>query len=561
MTTIYLEIDDEVTSIIDKLKKEHASDINLVIPKNGTILQSIVNLKILLSESKRLGKQVFIVTPDQNGKHLAARAGFPIKQEIRRDRLEQMNEHVVTENEGQNGAGEDPTESNDQLTLDTNKPSWIHERVKQRLKKAFSNDEEDDGTKKGKKAREREREKRLESGSKKRNRLRRNKVRLLPHASIKMLIFIFIPLVIVVGLVATLLLPTAAISITPKSEPITRTLEFSLRPDAVLPDTNRQIIPVKVLTAESELTRQFPATGEIAVGDKATGLAIFYNSFSSSSEAFPKGTKLQSEQGKVFLTISAISVPGAEVVAGEAVPGSATVQVEGEEVGEEFNIDKTKFIIQGLPASKKADVYAQTKTPIKGGASHLVKAVSEQDIAQARAQLEKELIEKVTQDARAKMDAGYTTGEGGIKTETIEVTTSIPVDGEGEQFDLKILIKATLFAFNEQEVQSIIQQKLVFDIPDKKHLVEQQGGISYTIRDANPAKQEATLATLVEKKLVWDIDTSSLREQLRGKSKEEAESLLKNLKTVQASTVSCWPFWVSNIPQFTKKIQIQLDNL
>ena len=44
---LYLEIDDEITTIFDRLKKVAAKEIYLVVPKRATLLQSIVNLKIL----------------------------------------------------------------------------------------------------------------------------------------------------------------------------------------------------------------------------------------------------------------------------------------------------------------------------------------------------------------------------------------------------------------------------------------------------------------------------------------------------------------------------------
>ena len=45
--TIYIDIDDEITAIIDKLRGSSAKVVAFVLPKRATTLQSIVNMKLL----------------------------------------------------------------------------------------------------------------------------------------------------------------------------------------------------------------------------------------------------------------------------------------------------------------------------------------------------------------------------------------------------------------------------------------------------------------------------------------------------------------------------------
>jgi hypothetical protein len=74
--TLYIDIDEEITSIIDRMRKSEAREIIIVAPKNAMLLQSIVNLKLLKKESDRRKKQLLIITQDKIGKKLIEKAGI-----------------------------------------------------------------------------------------------------------------------------------------------------------------------------------------------------------------------------------------------------------------------------------------------------------------------------------------------------------------------------------------------------------------------------------------------------------------------------------------------------
>ena len=74
--TLYIDIDEEITSIIDRTRKAEAREIIIVAPKNAMLLQSIVNLKLLKKEADRKKKQLLIITQDKIGKKLIEKAGI-----------------------------------------------------------------------------------------------------------------------------------------------------------------------------------------------------------------------------------------------------------------------------------------------------------------------------------------------------------------------------------------------------------------------------------------------------------------------------------------------------
>lgn len=83
--TLHIDVDEEITSIIDRVRKADARDIIIVSPKSALLLQSIVNLKLLKKEADRRKKQVMIITQDKVGKKLIEKAGILVQSKTPND--------------------------------------------------------------------------------------------------------------------------------------------------------------------------------------------------------------------------------------------------------------------------------------------------------------------------------------------------------------------------------------------------------------------------------------------------------------------------------------------
>ena len=73
---IYVELDEEITSIFDRIKRAPGKALALVIPRRAIALQSVINLKILKKKIDETGKEIIVVTSDPIGLMLAQRAGL-----------------------------------------------------------------------------------------------------------------------------------------------------------------------------------------------------------------------------------------------------------------------------------------------------------------------------------------------------------------------------------------------------------------------------------------------------------------------------------------------------
>ena len=81
MKNIYLQQDEEIISIIDKLVQSEENVVNLFIPSGAQIWQSSINLKLLKREVDYSKKDVNLIVSDDLGAEMAKRIGFAVQKE------------------------------------------------------------------------------------------------------------------------------------------------------------------------------------------------------------------------------------------------------------------------------------------------------------------------------------------------------------------------------------------------------------------------------------------------------------------------------------------------
>ncbi len=76
---IYIDVDEEITTVIDRIHRTNGNDIALIVPQHALLLQSVVNLKLLAQEAKKYKKNIILMTRDENGIMFAQRAGIEVQ--------------------------------------------------------------------------------------------------------------------------------------------------------------------------------------------------------------------------------------------------------------------------------------------------------------------------------------------------------------------------------------------------------------------------------------------------------------------------------------------------
>jgi len=64
MKTIYIEADEKISSILNRVEKSSAKKINLIVPRDSLLLQSQTNFKLFKKRAQNAGKEVVIISND-----------------------------------------------------------------------------------------------------------------------------------------------------------------------------------------------------------------------------------------------------------------------------------------------------------------------------------------------------------------------------------------------------------------------------------------------------------------------------------------------------------------
>lgn len=94
--TFYIDIDEEITSVVEKLRNAQYKEVIIVVPKGALLIQSIINLMVLKKEADDLNLQLMIVTQDKLGKFLVEKAGILVQQKM--DNIEDEGEIIEEKN-------------------------------------------------------------------------------------------------------------------------------------------------------------------------------------------------------------------------------------------------------------------------------------------------------------------------------------------------------------------------------------------------------------------------------------------------------------------------------
>src|SRR6266581_5413029 len=78
MNQIYVETEEEIPELVDRLRRYHGVDTMLVLPMRSRIGQSRFNFQLLRNYSAQLGKRVTVVCDDPAVQRMASESGFPV---------------------------------------------------------------------------------------------------------------------------------------------------------------------------------------------------------------------------------------------------------------------------------------------------------------------------------------------------------------------------------------------------------------------------------------------------------------------------------------------------
>ena len=597
--TIYLETGEEITFIIGRLRKSKARKITLVVPKKAKLFQSVINLKILKEQSEKLKKDIVIITTDKAGKNMASKAGLAIHRQIRLSENPPIKEKAMKAGDEQEKQEETVTDRpknqvENQLSDiggikigKEDKIIHLEKRENSQLKnsKEFQNQKEEILISNDRKIK---RTKifdmaRKENNSGKGENLEVNSpsfnnhkkefnlfgdhlakdqtVSLLPTLSARFFaVFIFACLAIS-AIAASFILPEAKVDIFLKKERVSNNFKFTVDKNIIEPDIQLNKLPANAIEVVSKESSEFPATGKKQLNEKASGMIIIYNEYSTSPQSLIANTRFLSKEGKIFKIRKKIAIPGFTKPDDKIVPGTVETEIFAEKAGENYNIGPTSFTVpafQEMGSPKYSGIYARSTAAMTGGSTKEVSVITKADISKAQKTLLESLKKKNSLGIENEISENDKLIGGTREDEIAKVELSNKAGDQVEKAAITIEVSSKVLIVKQKDINVLADHNFNSDLSDKMKLISEskkiECGDSYLDED-----KKIIFPVYVEQEAVRIINPDQIKRDIIGKDEQELRKFFSEMDGIKTVNIGFWPFWVKNVPQSVKKIKIRVN--
>lgn len=552
---VYIEIEDEITDVVDRLRRLPHSRIALFVPKRAFLLSSAINLKILAKKMKELGKEITIVTQDAAGQKNAAKAGLKAVEKLIKTAIQFDAARPLIR-------GERPVRvpaqkvSISQVVHSHSAPllAGIIEKVRERIR------------------------------SKKKGSAETRIVFSAPNKqALFTLILVSILLVVAIAYIA---LPGATIYITPRSTVLDPSfnvsfLDFEKNRASFRGDVTSGLQVASFPVDPPPFTKRIRqnATGKISRGQRARGTLTVINESNQPWE-LAATTRFQTDDGLIFRTPRAVRVPPAkptgfgrldvEVIADE-------IDVRNQVIGTRGNIGPTQFFLPGLQHSaNRKKLYAQSSAPFAGGTTEVVNFVTNADVEAAQKNL-KTLIAK---DALDELKT-YLEQENLVKKTSLsllpdrnlisigEPVITVPPDLVNAQigdFALTASYAVRGIAYDRRELISAMRERIATRAdPDKKVVRVSEDDLTYKFLDRDERAGKVRLTVTMRALQAFELDPETengkrflkkITDHIVGMRISQAKEFLQQqTEEIAGVEIKTWPVWAPTIPTIADNIK------
>ena len=522
---IYIDVEDDITTIVGKIKASKEKIVALVPPNRVGVLQSAVNMRLLARTAEHEGKRIVLISHNQSLMALAAAARIPVARNLQsKPELAEIPVLKVDGDDVIDGETLPVGEHADTVSRgdDTAVAAVIADNSEKKTKKADAN----------------KKKTKVPNFSSFRKRI------VLIGSGVAVLIAFFVW--------ALWFAPRATVVITAKTTPATVDRNVQLLLDG---DTNVENGTLRVVKQEQkqEISVDFTATDQKNVGDKATG-RIRFSTSQSSSRTVPAGTVLTAG-GFNFALSTAVTVSAAilSFECGGICPGVAEGSIAAAEGGANYN--GVSGAVSGAPSGVSVTLVGSTS----GGTDKMATVVGESDIAQAATLLEG----KKADTLRDKLTSSFASSSVAIADSYSETrsdpTPSVAVGSEASgTVVLRATVTATMLAVDQSQLSTFIRDSLTREIDGKANQKIYDDGLeNVKFTQFSNRSERIMVRVTANGKIGPEINEDQVKEQARGKRYGDIQSSLEAIEGVNEVDTQFWPFWVRTVPDDSGRITVE----
>lgn len=540
---IYIDVEDDITAIIGKVKDAKSKIVALVPPKRVGVLQSSVNMQLLVRAASQSEKRLVVITNNPALIALAAAAKLPVAKNLQsKPEVAEIAALDIDDGEDVIDGAQLPVGEHAR-TAGGAALAPPHVEVRDSAIESALNEnaaEENLTRAKPPAPGELPNKPKSKSGIKVPN---FNDFR-------KRLILIIAAGVLLVGFLvwAIFFAARATVLIT------ARTSDSSVNNNVTLADDVETSVATKSLqsvTAETKKSAsvEFEATGKKDVGEKATGTVEFStDSISALGTTIPAGTVLTSSDAMQYVTDSSVTMTIAN-------SSGAPVTITAVDSGTDSN--GASGSMSGSPSGISATLDGTTS----GGTDKTVTIVTQSDVQKATEQLKQTDVAEVKKELAEQLGDDVIVVEQAFKASEATPAASPAVGEEvasGTKPKLTSEVTYTLSGIDKNEMNDYLNshfEEQLEGLNDQR--VYENGAPGVTFTNVNPVENGYTANLVATAQIGPKIEDSAVKEIAKGKRYGEIQSSIEKIQGVEDVDIKFWPFWVSTAPNDVKKITVE----
>ncbi|MEX2006854.1 MAG: hypothetical protein WD877_01660 [Candidatus Saccharimonadales bacterium] len=540
--TIYIDVEDDITSIISKVEASGSKEIALVLPKRAVVLQSIVNMRLLARSAKNANKKVVLVTSESALMPLAGAAGLPVAKSL------EASAHVPSQPEAATPSPSTPADPDQEM------PAKIdYERPIGELAASYSNDAseaialaDDDESKTDKTPVKPPKNKKLKVPN-------FDRFRLLLGLGILGLIALITFIIF-----AIFVLPKATIAIQTTSTPFSGNFNLTTSDTAKELDKGQGIIPVQLKKSDQTAKKDIQATGQQNLGKKATGAVNMTYQVCGTIQppsSVPAGTGLTTK-GLTFITQENTSFSSSGTVSDSCInyPSTSSTDIVAQQGGSAYNVGaNSSFAVVGY-----SNVSATNPSALSGGTDNNVTVLSQQDVDKVKEEITSAASDKFSQDFQKSLsDEGFFVIIPTLKISDAEVTATPAVGQQTSTANVTVKVSYSVLVVTKDHLKEAITHNLKNQIDQDNQQLS--GNVLEDVNITVQSQSSPTVAVLaigVETDVLPNIDKNAVEKQVMGQKSGYIKSTIGVIPGVTKVDVHLSPFWVSKVPKKASKVTV-----
>jgi hypothetical protein len=570
--TIYIDVEDEITGIIDKVRSSKSGIVALVLPKRASVFQSVVNMRLLKRKADDSKKKIVLVTSEESILPLAGVAGIHVAKTLQSEPsippIPSRTESPIKINEGSIDHDDVEEVTGD---LDKTKPVGVLAGLSpipiptakpEDDTIEVDNDPEDETADKedkpSKKNKDKKDKKDKDNKSPKVPNFERFRLALILGA-------IGLIALIVLWYIGFKVLPTANVIIETKTSSINSDLTVTLSSTATAVDPVNMVIPAKIVSMKATATSpSVTTTGQKSIGTEATGTITITNDNYPNAVDVPAGTVFTDNSGNYsFTTNIDTTIAGCTVSLNNGKcrqPTTDAIAVTATQVGASYNLNPTSY------SSPDFDYFSASPDSIQGGqmsggSSSVVQVVAQADINNAQA----ETTAPNTSSAKTQLEqqleqAGLKPVVASFSAGTPSYSPSAAVGAQANTITVTENITDTMYGVSTSNISTLITNNVNQQINSASQSILDTGVSGATFGSESSTSATTVQATLNANSTVGPkINISGLPKQLVGLKSGQIENQINAIPGVTNVSVKYSPFWVTATPHKASKIKITVE--